>query len=90
MVDEDTPAPFSIVQSALLPDENAEDAHGSNDCHGKESGKFSNEDRKEDIADKRDADGHGGIVQKPSADAHELQGLLKSLENRITIKIHLH
>ena len=52
MVYEDAPAPFSIVQSALLSDENTEDAHGSNACHGKESSKFSNEDRKEDIADK--------------------------------------
>ena len=82
--------PFLAVQSAALLDVDGDDSHGGEADHDDEADKLAEEDGGQQEAEEAQADGSGGIGQEPAADAHELQWLLESLEDRDAVEIDVH
>ena len=83
----DVAVPLLAVQSAALLDVDGDDSHGGEADHDYEAHEFAEEDGGQQEAEEAQADGSGGIGQEPAADAHELQWLLESLENRDAVEI---
>jgi hypothetical protein len=86
----DVAVPLLAVQSAALLDVDGDDSHGGEADHDYEAHEFAEEDGGQQEAKEAQADGSGGIGQEPAADAHELQWLLESLEDRDAIEIDVH
>ena len=82
--------PLLAVQSAALLDIDGDDSHGGEADHDNEADKLAEEDGGQQEAEEAQADGSGGIGQEPAADAHELQWLLESLEDRDAVEIDVH
>lgn len=82
--------PFLVVQSALLFDEDAEQADSGDDDHGDESGQLSQDDGEKDETYETCADGTGGKGEETPPDAHELQGLLQTLEDGKAVERVVH
>ena len=85
-----TMVPFLAVQSAALLDVDGDDSHGGEADHDDEANELAEEDGGQQEAEEAQADGSGGIGQEPAADAHELQWLLESLEDRDAVEIDVH
>ena len=58
--------------------------------HGDEPGEFSQNNGEHDEADERHADRRSRQCEEAATDAHELQRLLQTFENGITLLIHRH
>ena len=82
--------PFLAVQSAALLDVDGDDSHSGETDHDDEAHELAEEDGRQQEAKEAEADGSSGIGQEPAADAHELQWLLESLENRYAVEIDVH
>ena len=86
----DVVMPLLAVQSAALLDVDGDDFHGGEADHDDEADKLAEEDGEQQEAEEAQADGSGGVGQEPAADAHELQWLLESLEDRDAVEIDVH
>lgn len=82
--------PLLAVQSAALLDVDGDDSHGGEADHDDEAHEFAEEDGGQQEAKEAQADGSSGIGQEPAANAHELQWLLESLEDRDAVEIDVH
>ena len=82
--------PLLAVQSAALLDVDGDDSHGGEADHDNEADELAEEDGGQQEAKEAQADGSGGVGQEPAADAHELQWLLESLEDRDAVEIDVH
>lgn len=81
---------FLAVQSAALLDVDGDDSHGGEADHDDEADELAEEDGGQQEAKEAQTDGSGGVGQEPAADAHELQWLLESLEDRDAVEIDVH
>ena len=86
----DTTVAFLAVQSAALLDVDGDDSHGGEADHDDEADELAEEDGGQQEAKEAQTDGSGGVGQEPAADAHELQWLLESLEDRDAVEIDVH
>lgn len=84
-----TMAPLG-VQASLLLEVDGGEPRGCHHDHGDESRQLPHEDGEDDESDEGGADGHGGKGQETASDTHELQGLLKALEDGIAVVVDLH
>ena len=78
------------MQPALLLDEDGEQTDGGDDDHGDESGQLPQDDGEEDKPYETCADGTGGKGEEAPPDAHELQGLLQTLEDGKAVERVVH
>lgn len=86
----DVVMPLLVVQSAALLDVDGDDSYGGEADHDDESDKLAEEDGGQQETEEAHTDGSGGVGQEPAADAHELQWLLESLEDRDAVEIDVH
>ena len=86
----DVVVPLLAVQSAALFDVDGDDSYGGEADHDDEADKLAEEDGGQQETEEAQADGSGGVGQEPAADAHELQWLLESLEDRDAVEIDVH
>jgi len=76
MIDADTLIVAFGVKPVTLPDVDGGQSDEAKDNHGNEARQLTQDDREEDQAEERHADGDGGKGQEAASDAHKLQRFL--------------
>ena len=82
--------PLSVMESAALFDKDGDDACSKGYYHRDKTGKFAENYGEEQKRQKTDTNGCCCERQESSSNAHELQWLLKTFEDGVTLKIQFH